>query len=502
MRRSKKKPKKPSARKPSARKPSARKPSARKPSDRKPSDRKPSARKPSARKPKKPSARKPYNPAVPRMNVQPRPVSDIIFGPASNVPTIVSLSGPISFYYFRPTRQAYENNMGKYLPLLVLFGDAHRSMENVCQRCTCANKNSCCYSLSNPEFLASLDSLSDPRHPVDFYTETFLIGTKAGFKGGVMEQMTTGNMIPCYHRTLRGNKKNTCPTKQIRWHAGDPRQAGFRLDNAGQRGNDTIVRNLRKIGTINIGKKYIRNAYIEFQLSMIFKLFEFLFEASNERLYNQIRRDIYLLLENSVFQTIGNLQHFLKTLCGEGEQFNYEQFAIAFFRFCTPQNSLIYKQLIKQDGPFRDIPSWIDFYAHSINREIIYLSTLGIDINYNYERTVDMLSDLLASSFSGKPSSSYMLPFLSSVVTVPLLDLYTLARIWKQPTNGIRSSLSFCYFGNDHITNIASILERTNLYERVHSNEFNNDLYNPNRCQTFAFTLNLSEEVRRHNQRI
>lgn len=492
MRRSKKKStKKKTSRKPSvARKP--RKPSARKP-------RKPSV----ARKPRNP--RNPRNPAVQRMIVQPRPVSDIIFGPASNVPTIVSLSGPISFYYFRPTRQAYDNNMGKYLPLLVLFGDSHRSMENVCQRCTCTNKNSCCYSLSNPEFLASLDSLSDPRHPVDFYTETYLTGTGTGFRGGVMEQMTTRNMIPCYHRTLRGNKKNTCPTKQIRWHAGDPRQAGTRLDSGGRHVTiyNTIVRNLRKIGTINIGKKYIRNAYIEFQLYMIIVFFEFLFEATDEIQYNQIRRDIYLLLENSVFQTIGNLQHFLMTMCGEGEQFNYQQFANEFFRLCTSRNSLIYKQLIKQDGPFRDIPSWIDFYAHTINREIISLSTVGIDINYKrYESTVYMLSDLLASSFSGKPSSSFMLPFLNSVVTAPLLELYTLARIWKQPTNGIRSSLSFCYFGNDHIKNIASILERTNLYERVHSNEYNNDLYNPNRCQTFAFTLNLSEEVRRHNQRI
>ena len=193
------------------------------------------------------------------------------------------------------------------------------------------------------------------------------------------------------------------------------------------------------------------------------------------------------------------------TICGEGEQFVSEQFAIAFFRLCTPQNSLIYKQIIKQDGPFRNIASWIDFYAHLINREILSLSSEGV-INYKrYERTVDMLSDLLASSFSGRPndiSSNIMLQFLQILPTSPLLDLYTLARIWKQPTNGIRSSLSFCYFGNAHIKNIESVLERTNLYERVHSNEFNNDLYNPNRCQPFAFTLNLSEEVRRHNQRI
>jgi hypothetical protein len=143
---------------------------------------------------------------------------DVIFGKGG----VESLSGPVSFYYLRPKRNVYEEGHGQYFPLIVLFGDAHFSLEKTCDPCVCSHDQTCCYSLSDPNFLRKLDTLAE-HHPIDFYTETMLSGTDDGFQGGMMQDLTTGKMISCYHHRLRGTVYNKCPTTYIRWNAGETR---------------------------------------------------------------------------------------------------------------------------------------------------------------------------------------------------------------------------------------------------------------------------------------
>ena len=95
---------------------------------------------------------------------------DVIFGKGKD--EINSLSGPVSFYYLRPKEEVYEDGNGKYFPLIVLFGDEHRSLKGTCDPCVCDTKT-CCYKLSDPEFLEKIDTLAS-FYPVDFYAETFL----------------------------------------------------------------------------------------------------------------------------------------------------------------------------------------------------------------------------------------------------------------------------------------------------------------------------------------
>jgi hypothetical protein len=99
---------------------------------------------------------------------------------------ISSISGPISFYYFRPT-----NRLSK-LPLIMLFGDLHRSWKDTCTDCVCSKETkSCCYKLSDPELLKLFDTLGSVDYPVDFYTETSFAGTGKCFENGEMEILTT-----------------------------------------------------------------------------------------------------------------------------------------------------------------------------------------------------------------------------------------------------------------------------------------------------------------------
>ena len=127
---------------------------------------------------------------------------------------IKSISGPVNMTYLRPM----DKNNANYLPLIILFGDLHFSKEGMCDPCTCTyDSEKCCYSLSDPAFLKLLDKLVfSEKHPIDFYIETSLSGNLLGFKGGIMEYFTTGDMISCYNHT----NVNKCPTKKIRWHVG------------------------------------------------------------------------------------------------------------------------------------------------------------------------------------------------------------------------------------------------------------------------------------------
>jgi hypothetical protein len=78
------------------------------------------------------------------------------------------------------------------------------------------------------------------------------------------------------------------------------------------------------------------------------------------------------------------------------------------------------------------------------------------------------------------------------IVTSSFLDIYVISRIFKQPENGKRSEISFCYFGFSHVKNIMNLLLSTGAYEAVVSkNESyieNNSEYNTdkiNRCIDF-----------------
>jgi hypothetical protein len=388
---------------------------------------------------------------------------DLIFGKDKDA--IKSLSGPVSFYYLRPKKEVYDDGNGKYFPLIVLFGDIHRSLEGKCDPCVCDSESeTCCYKLSDPDFLEKIDTLASV-YPIDFYTETFLGGTGKGFKGGIMEDLTTGQMLSCYRRDYK-----KCPTKNIRWQGGDARHAGD---------ND---RNRKK--------------YIEYQLTQIMKYLKQYGESypNPSNFYLDL---FYQMLEESpknVF-TIESLQALLLTLVdSEDGKINFENFSNAFFKLCTKENSLIYKQILKQNYPrFRDPKQWPDFFRRSMEFHTgQYFSIPKLkQIIQNLQNVPRILHEV-----HHRNDIFFIVNFLYDIVHA-LLDIYTIARIWKQPDGGPRSSLSFCYFGNLHVQNIVDLLVSTNAYELVLEMPMKTDPIS--RCQTFEFTLNLTEEVRSHN---
>ena len=396
------------------------------------------------------------------------------YGIEINDTLITSLSGPVSFYYLKPNvENPYDM---RYFPLIILFGDIHGSKEGSCVSCSCSKEEGkCCYTISDHSFLQLLDTLGSELHPIDFYTETFLVGTNKGFINGYMDDLTTKDMVTCYQRTLRGTEYNKCPTKKIRWQAGDPRQAG---DTFGKQGevyyyyeeDETVIQLLDK--NINgksyidtIPKQFIDDAYIEFQftglLDELYYIFKYLLLKDHELATYRIDRFNKLLLK-SKFKTLDKFLTLLNTLYDEETKLlNTDKFSETFFSMMTRENSLIFKQIMKQEYlPFKDINYWSKMYAESLRHKFIDSGDYPLDpedfkpVLVNVESVVTDIDGYFRDYDEFDLSRdirdwTYVVGILQVAIGSPLLDIYTITRILKKPEGGNRSSLSFGYFGNN-----------------------------------------------------
>jgi hypothetical protein len=396
---------------------------------------------------------------------------------------ISSISGPISFYYFRPT-----NKLSK-LPLIVLFGDKHRDRDNMCTKCACSRTTkSCCYKLSDRPLLQLFDTLGSEDYPVDFYTETSFGGTGKGFENGEMEILTTGDMTSCYHHRLRDTKYNKCPTKNIRWHAGDIRQASSRYFN-------TFIDNLNSSNTElaykETSKYFKENMYVESQMSFIIS-----FMSQGFVPYYVINA-----INMSEFGSFENFKNFIMLLFEPNDMVysisSLRTFSSALF---SMKNSAINKQIQKQSlDELKNKEIWIDLYAASLKDRFDEISIYRI---MNIKEQIQ--STTLENIDEERKKSAWE---EISYIKHPLLDLYVLARMFKQPTDGNISSISFGYFGDAHIRNMVKILSsldkildtKDSKYELV--NRIDARYNNVNRCLTMP-AINLTDEVNKHNSTI
>lgn len=444
-----------------------------------------------------------------------------------NDTTVTSLSGPISFYYLKPKVDASEM---KYFPLIVLFGDLHRSKEFSCEHCTCSTQEdgNCCYTISDHSFLKLLDTLGDAKNPVDFFTETFFLRTFTSFENAsYMEDLTTKDMVTCYQKSLRGTEHyNKCPTKNIRWQAGDPRQAGDMFSKLDGYDDYYYLKYGDKEGSVNnllkqqingteyiktISKKYRDDSYFEFQFSELIYLLNYIFEdlfenKDRDTLDNHIENFNALLIKSKL--TFDDFLLILSDLYDfKTDSLNFDKFSKTFFSKLNRDNSLIFKQIIKQDyAKFKDISYWSDIYEKSLQKKMQQEVDKGFslkdfkDFLLNVKDIFKFVDDFFNTTdrdFRTIVIECYqVLLVLQLALSSSLLDIYSITRILKKPEGGNRSSLTFGYFGNNHVKNIVKILLETQKYILVQEITTNVD---KRRCLVFPFALDLTDEVRNYN---
>ena len=352
---------------------------------------------------------------------------------------IKKISGPVSFYYLKPTKV---KEPGIDYPLLMLFGDMHRSRDNMCDPC---NSDKGCYQIYDDRFLQLLDKVSSLEKPMDIYFEDFKVNKSAENLSSFFSEthenpkLNINNIPPlenyqmlffnCFNhikRTdLRGFNKNinnkVCPTRTIRWQYADVRFCN----------NDCIEGKIMQ---------YLKN-YLKNDKYKQFTIFE---DKFNELVKGLIGLNTY---------SISNFMDFSNKL---------------FNNFLTIENkSIIRKQINKQqNSKLKDINFWIEIYATSLMNDFI-------KINPN-------------------PNRFYV------YIPSTLVDIYTILRIMKtSDVTSIQPTICMIYLGNDHILNMVEIFTKQLDY----STDYNIEITNPiNRCLEITKEINLSNDVDEHNK--
>jgi len=414
------------------------------------------------------------------------------------------ISGPISIYYLKPSKQVAAANL-HFFPSIMLFGDEHFSKANACGNCT---KGACCYTITDTPFLKLIDTLAS-KYPIDFYTETTFLGFYTGFKDGFMEKFTSGDFVSCYHKTLRNTSFDKCPTKYIRWHAADSRYMDIKAQKDYHPNfPDPKTKKILKKSEIKISKKYMNIAYIEPQIAYIIQLLNVIikFTVDNDlfmKSYYISKLSKYIRL--TVFNTIENFIQFLQNAVDNG-RLDINKLTKNIFSMMNINNSIIYKQIAKQTfEPFKQTSYWENLFNITVDQNdyITYtISTIKIPSFTVMLQLIVEMYDLTKSkhNIENLIHLNNLFEVLNKYRNSFFLDLYMITRMLKQPDGGRRSYLSFGYFGNYHVSNIKKLLVNTGFYVVDKMRDGPHVIGNTSRCINIDFSIDLNDELRHSDQ--
>jgi hypothetical protein len=367
----------------------------------------------------------------------------------------------------------------------------------------------CCYTITDKRFLQTIDTLAS-KYPIDFYTETAFLGSGDGFTNGFMEDLTTGEFVSCYHRTLRGTPFDKCPTKHIRWHACDSRLMSIHTESPNF--PDPIIKNIIKESKLTISEKYLNYTYIEPQIAhMVTLLFWTFHSTKQEHISNKIIYTSKLLeyIRFTIFGTIQNFIDFLQDAIQDTEdtlKINIHKLTHRLFEMMNIKNSIIYKQIVKQTyTPFREKSYWEELFTTTLEKNAIIdwyskdsLSNLVAKTKIPELGNIMKIIEDCRNNTIDEVTLNNLVKFFSILKLFCdsfFLEMYTLTRLMKQPDGGRRPFLSFMYLGNHHIQNIKKLLINTGIYNLDKAIDENPDrMYK--RCIEINFPLLLEDELR------
>jgi hypothetical protein len=370
----------------------------------------------------------------------------------------------------------------------------------------------CCYTIADRPFLQLIDTLASI-YPIDFYIETAFLGSGVGFANGFMGDLTTGEFVSCYYRTLRDTPFGQCPTKHIRWHACDSRLMSYYTES--QSYPDPIIQKNFKIlkeNKITISEKYMNYKYIEPQIAHTVTLLFWTFHSTKHKhIPNEIkyRKNLLDYIPFTIFGTIQNFIDFLLDAIQDIEdthKINIHKLTHRLFEMMTIKNSIIYKQIAKQTyTPFREKSYWEELFTTTLKKNEI-IDWFSKDSLLNLVATtqipqldnIDKIIDDCKNNTIDKTTLDNLVNFFSILKLFCdsfFLEIYTITRLLKQPDGGRRSFLSFMYLGDHHIQNIKKLLINTGIYKLDKAIEARPQT-EEKRCIEINFSIDLNDELR------
>ena len=393
---------------------------------------------------------------------------------------VKKISGPVSMQVMNTTTK----EEGIRLPLVILWGDNHRDLSNMCEPC---DSKEDCYSVYDSTFLENLNQFAS-RYPVDFYMESdYLSFYRNTYPKDVLDYFR-GGIYNCINKQI----DDECPYKNIRWHSTDVRfmrnvesTIGFientktHLDSCLTR-IKTIIQHLVKTGIL-IKLDYLKPNFSNMSSDQLYGL-----NISIEMLAHTLKSNIGLIQAVQVYK-----------------------------RSCMEKKSSIMKQLRKiKNSTYNSLDFWMGIVTQCIF-DVRYYSNIHKDIKELKNEIGDNLYDALYYLFlyicTGNdiylPYISLDIKFLTEnavnrffslakrlllILTNHFVDLYTVLRMIKQPDGGEQPLLAMCYHGYNHSKGIAFMLKKVFKYNDIF---FADNSENMNRCITIDTQIDVEKEI-------
>lgn len=423
---------------------------------------------------------------------------------------IKKISGPVSFNLLVPNgeNKKFFNNSKIQPPIIILFGDIHFDMSNLCQKC---EKEYKCYNIWSKNLLDLLDNMAK-KIKIDFNLEQgFGVNTFQNYgedsPNGPLSILTT-NILPCFF------KRSNCPTKNIRWNYVDTRYV--KEDNK---------YNFEALFTQV--ENFFHNVQPNIDTLKINNLDQYFYIIVSDLINYNFNTPDYTFSQNNFLEILKIIFNILKSG-------SYED----FFKNDKITRSLIYKQIKKLPPPLNNIEFWKDKMDEYIKYVLYKRFTLEDIINtleflkyYIYllediedlisefnQKNIKITNDLIireifnTEGYDSDKKLKLISPILNlaghNTITVLLyfnsifLDMYYVLRTLKLPVNistkkyEENSVLSICYFGVIHVIHITYFL--TNIL-KIYNNDYVIEQSKDNRCIDFTSQkINLDKLIVKH----
>ena len=469
------------------------------------------------------------------------PKNYISFGLKIRDTNINRISGPVSMYYLKPDPKIFELYKNQInFPLILAFGDIHQGYDNVCENCELD-----CVNIYDKKFLQDIDKLA-LTYPIDFFTESseYFIESELSGQGILFDKFLAETVLPCHKANMRkrdvGSYLKNCPTKNIRWHYTDSRHFYHKFEGFLISSNITYLSNIisdfknkkeisPKINIDNIDfvdlsdnftyeflNKFVSLIKINSDIDYITDQLALKFGELYIDTINSIKKDSSLYKELSSegldsdvlhiykLKIFNSIVHSLKSDVYKKAVENIVNFVnrnekyIVYFedliKLMSGKISKKYYPNIRLYNPL-DESRWEERWDNT-NRKLYYADLTNESTTW--ERPVKKYAGPVYSSIiSELENTIYTITanllklFLTSTSAV-LLDIYFITRLFKNPVGNLNSSLSLCYFGDNHITNVVRILKDIFNYEEVFAKGSNL------RCINIDKDLNVFEDLKEH----
>jgi hypothetical protein len=396
---------------------------------------------------------------------------------------IKQLSGPVSFRYLAPKREAFLENAEKgiFLPILILLGDFHKSEENRCE----GYEEDGVYEIESDTFLDSLNELAKDI-PIDYYLEVFEESSMDALVKdvGIINRVLDETIL-CFIPSLR---KRACPYKNVKWHRSDPRQS------------------LKTIESSSYGRHLYRTIFQPWELHETLSPM-----YVQDRVEGNVFMDFLTTIQGSIDDTIEVFNRkiakaFADQVIGNKKSIVYKQIRkskveinleLYFYRYLT--RAWAHRRMDDTNKTIREfILSQVrldDMQLEEIFESFINIMTKGETVSERMKRNESQYADVVKTII-----------YIYQLIEPSYVDLYHTFRMIKTPKDSTNSYLSFGHFGEYHCRCIADLLTtELDYYEVVHSivqprmQELILDVQ-PDRCIRFDSFIDLDRTLQEYKE--